>query len=223
MSPLVELVDVSRFFRGVAVLQAVSLQTEPGQVVAIYGRSGSGKTTLLNLVGGLDQPDGGTVRVAGTDLATLSPARRCELRRTQMGLIFQSYGLLSHLSARENVELGLRLAACPGREWRPRAEAALAAVGLAERARHRPAELSGGERQRVAIARVLATRPRLILADEPTAALDHNTGLMIIDLLVAHARETGANVWIATHDGGVGIRVDTAYHMTAGRLAPREG
>jgi putative ABC transport system ATP-binding protein len=219
----VEVADVWRSFGKVNVLAGVTLTTEPGQVVAVYGRSGSGKTTLVNLVGGLDHPDRGSIRVAGVDLATRSPAALSELRRTHMGFVFQSYGLLAHLSAWDNVEFGQRLAGVPRREWRERTAAALDGVGLAARAKHWPAELSGGERQRVAIARVLAVRPKLVLADEPTGALDHVTSLVITDLLVGYAREYGASVWIATHDAGVAERVDQVYRITEGRLTPEAG
>ena len=201
------------------MLAGITCTTAPGQVVAVYGRSGSGKTTLLNLIGGLDRPSGGQVLIAGQDLAALGEAPLDRLRRTTMAFIFQSYGLLSHLTAWENVEFGLRLASRPRSEWQQSTAAALAAVGLAKRSRHRPAELSGGERQRVAIARALAGRPTLVLADEPTGALDHATGLAIIDLLVSFARETGATIWIATHDLAIRSRVDVAYRITAGHLA----
>lgn len=218
MTAAVELAGLARSFGPVTLFRDVTLQTEPGHVIAVYGRSGSGKTTLLNLIGGLDRPDAGSIRVAGTDLAALPAAGLCELRRTHMGFVFQSYGLVAHLSAADNVEFGLRLAGRPRREWPERVAEALAAVGLTRRAHHRPMELSGGERQRVAVARVLAVRPPLVLADEPTGALDHATGLMVIDLLVGYAREAGANVWIATHDSSVAGRVDQVCRLSGGRL-----
>jgi putative ABC transport system ATP-binding protein len=223
LTPAVALTDVWRSFGNRPVLNGVTLTSSPGQVVAVYGRSGSGKTTLLNLVGGLDQPDRGSVRVAGVELAALSPAALSELRRTQMGFIFQSYGLLAHLSAWDNVEFGLRLAGVAREEWRERTAAALDDVVLTSRAHHLPVGLSGGERQRVAIARVLAVRPRLVLADEPTGALDHSNSLVVTDLLVGYARDYGATVWIATHDSGVAGRVDQVYRITDGFLEPEPG
>jgi putative ABC transport system ATP-binding protein len=223
MTAAVELTEVSRSFAKAAVLREISLRTESGQAVAVYGRSGSGKTTLLNIVGGLDRPNRGRVQVGGVDLSTLSDDALTELRRTRMGFIFQSYGLLSHLTALENVEFALRLAGCSRAQWRERATEALDAVGLAGRARHRPGELSGGERQRVAVARVLAVRPSIVLADEPTGALDHATGVIIADLLTAYARQAGASVWIATHDQSVADRVDRIYRIIDGRLRPEEG
>jgi putative ABC transport system ATP-binding protein len=219
----VELTDVWRSFAGRNVLTGVTLATNQGQVIAVYGRSGSGKTMLVNLVGGLDHPDRGRVRVAGLDLAALSPAALSELRRTHMGFVFQSYGLLGHLSAWANVEFGLRLAGVARSEWRKRTASALDDVGLTSRAHHVPAGLSGGERQRVAVARVLAVRPRLVLADEPTGALDHANSLAVTDLLVNYARVHGASVWIATHDASVAERVDQVYSITGGVLAPEPG
>jgi putative ABC transport system ATP-binding protein len=222
MTPMVELTDIHRRFGTAEVLRGIAIQTMPGQVIALYGRSGSGKTTLLNIVGGLDRPDQGRVLVDGTDLSGLAEHDLSELRRMKMGFVFQSYGLLSHLRAIDNVEFAQRLAGVPRREWRERAEAALDMVGLTGRLQHFPAELSGGERQRVAIARALAVRPRLLLADEPTGALDHATGLQVTSLLVAFARESGASVWIATHDTAVAQRVDRAYSLRDGNLVPRE-
>jgi len=218
MSALVELQGVARSFGPVPVLNGISLSTEPGEVVAIYGRSGSGKTTLLNLIGGLDRPTSGVVRVAGLDLNALAAGALTRLRRTRIGFIFQSYGLLSHLTALENVLFALQLAGWARGQRLGRAEAVLDAVGLTPRMHHRPAELSGGERQRVAVARALASRPQLILADEPTGALDSATGLAVVDLLAGFAREGGANVWIVTHDSSIRERVDRAYRIQNGLL-----
>jgi putative ABC transport system ATP-binding protein len=220
MRPVVRLSDVRREFGPVTVLGGIGLEAEPGQVVALYGRSGSGKTTLLNLIGGLDRPTGGRVEVEGQDLAGLAPSSLDELRRTRLAFIFQSYGLLAHLSARDNVTFALRLAGCPRALWRERQEEALDWVGLTRRAHHRPGELSGGERQRVAVARALAVRPRLLLADEPTGAVDHATGLQVAGLLTRFARESGACIFIATHDLSFRSQVDLAYRITEGRLSP---
>lgn len=221
MSAAVELTDVTRSFGLVEVLKGIDLSIPQGQVVAVYGRSGSGKTTLLNLIGGLDRPSGGRIKVAGQELAGLSASQLDELRRRKIGFVFQSYGLLSHLTAWENVLFGLRLAGVPRQQWNEAARNSLEAVGLAGRVKYLPRSLSGGERQRVAIARALAVRPSLILADEPTGALDHQTGMQIIDLLVRFAEQTGATVWMVTHDIAIQERVDRAYRIIDGRLSPK--
>jgi putative ABC transport system ATP-binding protein len=220
MSAAVELTDVTRSFGPIAVLKGIDLSVPQGQVVAVYGRSGSGKTTLLNLIGGLDRPSGGRIKVAGQELAGLNTVQLDELRRRKIGFVFQSYGLLSHLTAWENVLFGLRLAGVPRQQWDEAARDSLEAVGLAGRVKYLPRSLSGGERQRVTIARALAVRPSLILADEPTGALDHQTGMQIIDLLVRFAAQTGATVWMVTHDIAIRERVDRAYRIIDGRLSP---
>lgn len=220
MSAAVELHGVTRSFGPVEVLKGIDLSVPRGQVVAIFGRSGSGKTTLLNLIGGLDRPTGGQITVAGRKLGTLGTDELDELRRRQIGFVFQSYGLLSHLTAWENLLFSLRLAGVPRREWEEAARAALEAVGLTGRVHYLPRSLSGGERQRVAVARAMAVRPALILADEPTGALDHQTGMEIIDLLVRFAAETGATIWMVTHDISIRERVDRSYRINDGLLCP---
>lgn len=219
MSALVELHGVGRRFGAVTVLDSIDMAAQPGEVLALYGRSGSGKTTLLNLIGGLDRPSAGRVLLDGRELPALPAGALDQIRRTELGFIFQSYGLLSHLTAWENLLFALHLAGVPRPAWRERAAEALEAVGLTRRMHHRPAELSGGERQRVAVARALAARPRLLLADEPTGALDHATGLVIVDLLLRFARETGACILIATHDMAIRERVDRTYRILDGKLA----
>lgn len=223
MKPAVLLKGVTRTFGQTEVLKGIDLSVAPGQVVAIYGRSGSGKTTLLNLVGGLDRPTAGAIEVDGVDLGRLSDEALTQLRRQRIAFVFQSYGLLAHLTAWENVIFALRLAGCPRSAWQSRAAEALDAGGLTGRAHHLPGALSGGEQQRVAIARALAVQPRLILADEPTGALDHTTGHQIIDLLVHFAHRTGATIWLVTHDLSVRERVDQAYQISDGRLSPEQG
>lgn len=200
------------------VLRGVDAVVPAGRTVALYGRSGSGKTTLLNLIAGLDRPSRGRIRVGETVVSSLSDAEATEYRRRNVGIVFQSYGLISHLTAVENVLFSMRLAGVERSLWRDRCDWALDAVGLAKRGRHRPAELSGGERQRVAIARVLAVAPPLILADEPTGALDHATGLRMVDLLAHHVRQAGAALWMATHDPSLRERVDVAFRMADGHL-----
>ncbi len=196
--------DLTRTFRiggtEVHAVRGVSLDVARGEFLVLLGRSGSGKTTLLNLLGGLDRPTSGTVVFEGQDLTKLSDAEMTKLRRTKFGFVFQSFGLLPLLSAYENVELPLRLNGVSWRERRRRAEEALEQVGLRARARHRPFELSGGEQQRVAVARALAVRPSLLLADEPTGDLDSATGSAVARLLRQIAQENGITVIVATHD-----------------------
>jgi putative ABC transport system ATP-binding protein len=164
-------------------LRGVSFTVPAGQLVALRGRSGSGKTTLLNIVGGLDRPDGGRVRVADRDVTAMSEHQRMELRRNSVAFIFQSFGLIPILSAAENVGVPLRIAGMAPREREERVRLMLDIVGLGEHARQRPGELSGGQQQRVAIARALAARPQLLLADEPTGQLDSETAKQIMRLL----------------------------------------
>jgi putative ABC transport system ATP-binding protein len=162
-----------------SALRGVTFSVAKGQLVALRGRSGSGKTTLLNVVGGLDTLDGGTVSVDGRDVTAMGEHDRMRLRRETVAYIFQSFGLLPVLSAAENVGVPLRIAGVPPREREERVSLLLSTVGLGEHARQRPGELSGGQQQRVAIARALATRPALLLADEPTGQLDQETGKQI--------------------------------------------
>ena len=178
----------------------VDLEVDTGQLLVITGRSGSGKTTLLNLLAGLDRPTSGTVCFQGQDLSELSEGELTQLRRRQIGFVFQSFGLLPLLSAYENVELPLRIGDWDRTERRRRTEECLEMVGLTNRARHRPYELSGGELQRVAIARALVHRPSLILADEPTGELDLATGAAIFNLLKEIASKENVGIVIATHD-----------------------
>ena len=202
--PMVETNGLTRDFRvgssAVHALRDVNLRIERGELVAIRGRSGSGKTTLLSLLGGLDRPTAGRVLVDGESVSDMSPAALVQLRRRKIGFIFQAFGLLSILSAAENVEVPMRLVAADPHEREERVATLLGLVGLADRARHRPHELSGGEQQRVAIARALANRPDLLLADEPTGQLDSGTGRAIMSLLRAIVRSEGLTAVIATHD-----------------------
>ncbi len=196
----------------------VSLEVYPGRMTAIVGRSGSGKTTLLNLIAGLDEPTQGAVWVDGSRLADLDEQARLTLRRDAIGFVFQSFGLLPLLSAEENVGVPLRMRRFPNRERQERVRAALAWVELTERARHRPYELSGGEQQRVALARALASRPRLILADEPTGQLDSMTGRRILGLLRRLVTEEGITVVVVTHDPQVMEEADVVHELRDGRL-----
>ncbi len=221
--PMVEVRDVTRAFRSggttVTAVDGVSLTVPRGEFLAVVGRSGSGKTTLLNLIAGLDQPDEGTVVVDGQEVSRFNDRQMTEFRRHQVGFVFQSFGLLPLLSAAENVDLALRIAGAGIRERGERTRELLSLVGLTERANHRPYELSGGEQQRVAVARALANKPRLIIADEPTGELDSTTGAQIFSLLHEVAR-AGVTVIAATHDPFVMEHVDRVLEMSDGRLLP---
>ena len=184
----------------ISVLNRVNLIIPRGERVALLGRSGSGKSTLLNLLGGLDVPTSGTIRIGGLDLARMSVNERAQYRLTTVGMIFQSFYLVPTRSALENVEMPLILAGSPRSERRTLALQALQAVAMNHRLGHSPAQLSGGERQRVAIARALINRPRLLLADEPTGNLDTVTGDEVIRLILDYVKESGATLILVTHD-----------------------
>jgi putative ABC transport system ATP-binding protein len=202
----------------VVALSNIDLDIPAGGHVALMGPSGAGKSTLLSLVGGLDRPQTGELRVGGHDLAGLAGDALATYRRTTVGFVFQHFGLLDLLSARENVELALALAGVPLRERHQRAGALLDGVGLGPRAEHRPSALSGGERQRVAIARALANDPGLILADEPTGNLDAHTAMLVLELLERVHREQGCTLVVVTHNEMVASRADHRYLVESGRL-----
>ncbi|HYF79788.1 MAG TPA: ABC transporter ATP-binding protein [Symbiobacteriaceae bacterium] len=224
--PLVRAVGVERTFgsgpTAVRALRGVSLEIEGGRLTALKGRSGSGKTTLLNILGGLDRPNAGQVFFEEKELTRLPEAELTQIRLRNIGYVFQSFGLMPLLSARENVELPLRMAGVPHKERRERAERWLAYVGLEKRAKHRPYELSGGEQQRTALARTLAMQPRLILADEPTGELDTATSAQVLNLLKQVTRETGVAICLTTHDPAIMEMVDVVYSLVDGRLAREE-
>jgi putative ABC transport system ATP-binding protein len=184
----------------VHALRGVDLAVGRGQLVAIRGRSGSGKTTLLNLLGGLDRPTSGSVVVDGREISSMSERALVEMRRHTVAFVFQTFGLVPILSAAENVEVPLRLVKADPRARDARVAELLDLVGLGERARHRPHELSGGEQQRVAVARALANRPKLLIADEPTGQLDSETGHTIMQLIRSIVRAEGITALVATHD-----------------------
>ena len=219
--PAVEVRGVSRHFDGgghtVYAVRDVSLTVPPGELLAIVGRSGSGKTTLLNLIAGLDRPDDGSVYLDGRDITSASEAELTALRRSHIGFVFQSFGLLPLLSAAENIALALRIAGASSRDEGQRTRELLEMVGLSARAGHRPYELSGGEQQRVAVARALANRPRLLIADEPTGELDTVTGAQIFGLLQAAAAE-GVTIVMATHDPLIVDYARRVVEMADGRL-----
>ncbi|TYK49585.1 ABC transporter ATP-binding protein [Actinomadura decatromicini] len=220
--PMVAVEALTRVYRSgkieVPALRGASFTVAPGEIVAIKGRSGSGKTTLLNLLGGLDSPDGGTIRVDGRDVGALSENDLLALRRDHIGYIFQSHGLIPVLSAAENVEVPLRLARTPPAERDERVRVLLALVGLADHALQRPYELSGGQRQRVAIARALANRPRLLLADEPTGQLDSETAAAIMPLLRAVVAGEGVTIIVATHDNTLLAQADRVLDLQDGKI-----
>ncbi len=223
-APMIHLENVSRTFpaRGeaekVRALRKVSLDVPKGARVAIRGESGSGKSTLLNLVGGLDVPTKGEVVVGGQDLTALTDAELTRYRATAVGFIMQAFNLLPALSARENVELALEAANAPRSERRARADELLAAVGIAERAEHRPSRLSGGEQQRVAIARALANKPSVLLADEPTGNLDRKSRKAVVRLLREVSEKSGTTLLIVTHDPNTAAACDTVYRLHHGKF-----
>lgn len=206
----------------VHALREVSIRVEAGTFCLLEGPSGSGKTTLLAVAGGLEPPTRGRVRVLGVDLGDASPRELREIRRRAVGFVFQDFKLIGALTALENVALALRLRGV--RRGRARAEgsALLERLGLADRIRHRPAGLSGGEQQRVAIARALVSRPRLVLADEPTANLDTVAGANAVGLLRELASEQGATVVLASHDGRLARYADRVVRLVDGTVATED-
>jgi putative ABC transport system ATP-binding protein len=212
---------VKRYVMGeteVEALRAVDLEVAAGEVVVVAGPSGSGKSTLLHVLGTLDEPDAGSLAIAGTAAAAMDEKARTLFRRAHLGFIFQTFNLLPVLSAGENVELPLWLAGVGARERRERARAVLTDVGLAERLDHRPDQLSGGERQRVAIARAIVHRPLAVLADEPTGNLDSETAVAVMDLLMALNRSSGMTFVVATHDPTVIARAPRRVALRDGRV-----
>ena len=200
----------------VPALRGIDLSVGRGEMLAVMGPSGCGKTTLLNCLSGLDTPDDGQIAIEGVSLSGMSDRERTDYRARRMGFVFQFYNLLPVLSAVENVELPLLVSGVRLREARARALEALAQVGLAERANHRPAELSGGERQRTTIARSLVNRPAIVWADEPTGDLDSETAGEIMDVLVSLNQEQGLTFILVTHDRGVGARCRRIVWMRDG-------
>jgi putative ABC transport system ATP-binding protein len=206
----------------VHAVREVSFTAEPGELVAIRGRSGAGKTTLLNMVGGLDRPSRGRVLIGEHDVSAASERTLLGLRRTMIGFVFQSFGLVPILSAAENVGVPMRLARVDPAEREQRVRVLLELVGLGEHAAQRPYELSGGQQQRVAVARALANEPRLLIADEPTGQLDSETGRSIMDLLRAVVRGRGMTALVATHDGALLDRADRVITLRDGAVISDE-
>ena len=200
----------------VHILKDVDLHIGRGEAVGLVGPSGSGKSTLLMVAAGLERPDQGTVHVAGEDLARLDEDALARFRGRHVGIVFQSFHLIPTMTALENVAVPLELAG--RRDAFARARDELAAVGLADRVDHYPAELSGGEQQRVALARALAPNPAILVADEPTGSLDEATGRQVIDLLFAGHRQRGTTLVLVTHDAGLARRCDRVVRMRSGRV-----
>lgn len=221
-TPLVQLANIQKTYgageNAVRALRDVSLEINQGEFVAIMGASGSGKSTLMNMIGCLDKPDGGRYVLAGQDVSGLGAAALADIRNQFIGFVFQNFNLLPRTSALENVELPLVYAGVSNPERRARAEAALNQVGLASRAHHHPNQLSGGQQQRVAIARAIVTAPRVILADEPTGALDSQTSIEIMHLFQALWR-TGISVILVTHEHDVAAYAERLIVMRDGQVA----
>lgn len=215
---LMRLENVSRnFVMGEVIVEAlrdVTLEINAGEILAILGPSGSGKSTLLNIVGGMDRPSTGRVSYAGEDLTRVSDDLLGRFRRHEVGFVFQFYNLIPDLTAWENVEIAAELVKSPSSVAK-----VLEEVGLADRAYHFPSQLSGGEQQRVSIARAMVKNPRLLLCDEPTGALDHQTGSMVLSLLANVSRSLGSAVVIVTHNTVIGDMADRVIRMRSGKVA----
>lgn len=223
---LIRTEDLTRIFRSggneVYALDSVSLTVRQGGLTILNGKSGSGKTTLINQLSALDQPTSGNVWFEGQELSALPERERDKIRRTRMGIVFQSVALISTMTALENVEFGLRVAGVPAQGRKERALECLEYVGLGKRVQHLPQEMSGGEQQRVAIARALAHRPAVIFADEPTAQLDSSMGLQVVSVFKKLIAEQGATVIMTTHDPDLMQVADTVFTLKDGKLLQPE-
>jgi lipoprotein-releasing system ATP-binding protein len=214
--------DLSKVFMDgknqLQVLAKINLQIKRGAQVAIMGRSGSGKSTLLQLLGGLDQPSSGQVLLDDQDLLTLSEQRLSKLRNQAIGFVYQQHHLLAEFTALENIALPMLIADAPVKQAMAQAAQLLAAVGLSERAEHRPGQLSGGERQRVALARSLIMRPQIVLADEPTGNLDQESASKVLQLMQQLNHEYGTTLIVVTHDAQLAASLEHTYYLQDGKI-----
>lgn len=221
-----ELKNVTKTYQAkrgtVTALQDVTLAIPDGQMVAIQGPTGGGKSTLLQMLGALERPTAGSVALGDDMLSTMRDSRLAIIRAREIGFVFQGFNLIPTLTAQENIETALAPLGVPGVERRARAAAALASVGLGDRASHRPAELSGGQQQRVAIARALVKEPDVLLADEPTGSLDEQTRDEIMDLLESIWRDRGLTLIVVTHDSAVAKRAERRLHIKQGKVTEKK-
>ena len=221
MGHLIELKDVYKIYQmgdeAVHALDGVSLTVDQGEFVAIVGQSGSGKSTAMNIIGCLDVPTSGIYRLGGVDVSTMDDDQQAEVRNKMLGFIFQQYNLIPKLNVLENVELPLLYAGVSASRRRERAMAALERVGLADKCKNLPSQLSGGQQQRVSIARALAGEPSVILADEPTGALDSKTGRQVLEILHS-LHEDGSTIILITHDNGIAATAERIVRLSDGHI-----
>ena len=220
---LIEIRDIYKIYNEgkeseVRALDGVSLQIDRGEFVAIVGQSGSGKSTMMNVLGCLDIPTYGTYLLDGTEVTQLSDRQLAHIRNKEIGFIFQGYNLIQELDALENVTLPLIYQGLPIWDREDRAMEALERVGMADRAHHRPSEMSGGQQQRVAIARAIATHPPIIMADEPTGALDSRTGRHVLEILHRLHEEVGTTIILITHDNGIAATAERIVRISDGKI-----
>ena len=223
METILKAVNICRSFRinettTVDALKGINLEVEKNKLVVLRGRSGSGKTTLINILGALDRPTDGSVIFDGNEITGLSDTRLDKLRRNEMSFVFQSVALIPTMTAFENVEFAMRMAGVPYSKRVARAKECLVRVGLEKRMHHRPGEMSGGEQQRVAVARAISNRPKLIFADEPTAALDMPTGLAVMGLFRELVHSDGLTIMMTTHDTAMMEQCDVVYTLEDGKI-----
>ncbi len=226
-TPIIEMHGIVKtYFEGrpneLEILHGIDLVVQPGEFVSIVGESGSGKSTLMNLIGALDRPTRGSYRLDGVDVSGASSRQLSDIRNRKIGFVFQNFNLIGRSNAQKNVELPLLYAGVPPRERAKRAKSLLELVGMQDRARHRPAELSGGQKQRVAIARALACDAPLLLADEPTGALDTATSRSVMDLFHTLHREQGKTILLITHNPQLAAETDRVITLIDGRITREE-